>query len=39
MFFPIKANVKHVTPGRSHFWLQGHNFNLLGRGLLDDATY
>ena len=21
------------------FWPQGHNFNILGRGLLEDATY
>ena len=32
MFFPIKANVKYVTPGWGHFWPQGHNPQ-------GDATY
>ena len=39
MFFPIKAYVKPVTPGGSHFWPQGYNLNNFGRGLLDDTTY
>ena len=37
--FPIKANVKHVTPGWGHFWPQGHNLNKLAKGLIDDAKY
>ena len=37
--FPIKAYVKHVTPGQAHFWPKRHNLNKLGRGLLGDATY
>ena len=37
MFLPIKAYVKSVTPGRSHFWPQGYNLSKLGRGLLDDT--
>ena len=28
---PIKATVKHVTPGQGHFLHQGHNLNKLGR--------
>ena len=39
MFLPLKAYVKHVTPGRGHFWPQCYNLNKLGRGLLDDTTY
>ena len=35
----LYAYVKHVTPGRTHFWPKGHNLNKLGRGLPDDATY
>ena len=35
LMFPY---VKHVTPGRSHFWPQGDILNKLGRGLLGDAT-
>ena len=30
MFFPIYANVKHVTPGAGTFFTQGHNLNKLG---------
>ena len=37
--FPIYAFVKHVTPGRAHFWPQGYNLNQRGRSLLGDATY
>ena len=33
--FPIK----HVTPGRAHFWPQGYSLNKLGTAPLDDATY
>ena len=32
MFLPILVYVKHVTPGRGHFWPQGHNLNKLVRG-------
>ena len=39
MFFPIKAYVNNVTPGRGHFWPHGYNLNKLDRGSLDDATY
>ena len=38
-FFPIKAYVKHVTPGAGHFWPQGYHWNKLGIGLLGDALY
>ena len=38
MFLPIKAYVKHVTPGRDHFWHQGHNLNKFGRGPLGADT-
>ena len=38
-YFPIKANVKHLTPGAGQFWPKGHNLNKLGRGPLGDATY
>ena len=38
-FFLIKAYVKDLTPGRGHFCPQGHNLNILGRGILGDATY
>ena len=31
--------VKNVTSGMGQFWPQGHNFNKLCRGALDDATY
>ena len=37
--FPIQVYTKHVTPGLAHFWLQGHDLNKFGRGLLGDATY
>ena len=37
--FPIKANVKHVTPGAGLFLAQDYNLNKLGRGPLDNATY
>ena len=36
--FPIKAYVKHLTPGGGHFWPDEYNLNKLGRGLLGDAT-
>ena len=39
MFPPILVYVKHMTPGRSHFWPQGHNLNTLVRGPQGDATY
>ena len=39
MFFPIYANVKHVTPGAGHIWSQGRNLNKLGRGPPGDAIY
>ena len=29
---------KNVTPRWGHFWQKGHNLNILGRGLLGDAT-
>ena len=32
--FPIKAYVKHLTPGWGGFWPQGYNLNKLGRGIL-----
>ena len=32
------AYVKHVTPGRGHFWPNLHNLNKLGRSSLDNAT-
>ena len=38
MFFPISL-VKHVTPGRGHFWTQEHKLNKLGIGRLGDDTY
>ena len=28
-----------MTPGRGHFWPQGHTLNKFGRGPLGDATY
>ena len=28
-----------LTPGRAHFWPQGHHLNKVGKGLLDDASY
>ena len=28
-----------LPPGRAHFWSQGHDFNKLGRGPLDDTKY
>ena len=28
-----------MTPGRRHFWPQGHNLNKLGEGPVGDATY
>ena len=31
--------IKHVTPGRGHFWQQCHSLNKLGRGLLGDAIH
>ena len=37
--FPIYADVKYLTPGRSHFWPQGCNLNTVGRGPQGDATY
>ena len=39
MFLPILVYVKHVTPGRGHFWPTGHNLNILVRGPQGDATY
>ena len=39
MFLPILVYVKHVTPGRGHFWPQGHTLNKLVRGPQGDATY
>ena len=39
MFLPIKAYVKHLTPGVGPFWPKGYNLNKLGRGSLDDASY
>ena len=27
-----------MTPGRGHFWPQGHNLNKIGRGPRGDAT-
>ena len=39
MFLPIKAYVKPVTPGRSHFLPKGYNWNKSGRSLLDGASY
>ena len=38
-FFPIKAFVKHVTPGVWPFLAQGYNLNKLGRDLLGDTSY
>ena len=35
-FFLCKS-VKHVGPGRGHFWPHGYNLNNLGRGPLDEA--
>ena len=32
VFINIQAYIKHVTPGRGHFWPKGHNLNKLGRG-------
>ena len=37
--FPIQAYVKHMSPGRDHFWPKGQNLILLGRGPLGEATY
>ena len=37
--FPYNAYVKHVNPRAGHYWLQGYNFNKLGRGSLGDASY
>ena len=34
-----QAYVKHVTLRRGNFWPQEHNFNKLGKGPLDDASY
>ena len=39
MFLHILVYVKHVTPGRGHFWPQGHNLNKLVMGPEGDATY
>ena len=39
MFLPIKAYVKHVTPGVESFLAPGLSLNKLGRGSLDDTTY
>ena len=37
--FPIKAYVKHMTPGWAVFGTQDYNFNNLGRNILGDVTY
>ena len=37
--FPLLVYTKHVTPGATQFWPQGHNLNKLGRYLLGDVTY
>ena len=39
MFLHILVYVKHVTPGASHFWPQGHNLDKLVRSPHGDATY
>ena len=39
MFCLYQFYVKHVPPGRGHFWPKGYYLNKLGRGLLGDATY
>ena len=31
--------VKHVGPGRGHFWPQAYNLKNLARGPLNEATY
>ena len=36
--FPVKANVKHVTPRVGSLLAQGYNLNKLGKGLIDDDT-
>ena len=39
MFHPIVATVKHMAPGRGHFWPHELNLNKLGRSPLGGATY
>ena len=39
MSFPIKAYVKHVTPGAGPLLALEASLNKLGRGSLGDATY
>ena len=38
MNLPLLDQVKHMTPGRGHFWPQGHNLNKLVRSPQGDAT-
>ena len=37
--FPYISLCKICDPRAGHFGPQGHNLNILGRGLLDDSTY
>ena len=37
--FPIKAYVKHLTPGAGTFLPMWYNLNKLSRGLLGCVTY
>ena len=40
MFLHLFKPMKNMqSPGQAHFWPKGHNLIMLGRGLLDNATY